>query len=156
MKNLGWRLFTVLFAFAVMTGGAARAQSAVAAPGMPETKVLSQAEVFPFDQMTVKRNPNGGESRNIVQGALKTGEGVALHESMLPVGMSPNPGHTIQHSEFIVVREGTLEFEHDGKSERVGPGGVIYVAFGTMHKIVNVGNVPAAYVVIAIGGDTKK
>jgi len=106
--------------------------------------------------MTVRKTANGGESRNVVQGVLKTGEGVALHESTLQVGMSPNAGHAIQHSEFIVVREGTLQFEHDGKMETVGPGGVIYVAYGTFHKMRNVGTVPARYLVVAIGGDTKK
>lgn len=99
---------------------------------------------------------NGGESRSIVQGVLATGESVALHESMLPVGSVPNPAHRIEHSEFIVVREGTLEYVHDGKTEKVGPGGVIYVAFETLHQVKNVGDVPAKYVVIAIGGDTKR
>lgn len=99
---------------------------------------------------------NGGESRNIVQGVLATGESVALHESMLPAGSVPNPAHRIEHSEFIVVREGTLEFEHDGQVEKVGPGGVIYVAFGTLHRVRNVGDVAAKYVVIAMGGDTAR
>ncbi len=60
------------------------------------------------------------------------------------------------HSEIITVIEGTLAFEHDGKSEKVGPGGVIFVAMGTMHTVKNVGDVPAKYVVVQIGGDTKK
>jgi quercetin dioxygenase-like cupin family protein len=64
--------------------------------------------------------------------------------------------HKIQHSEFIVVEQGTLEFEHDGKAERAGPGSIIYVAFGTEHAIKNAGDGPAKYVVIQIGGDTKK
>ncbi len=38
----------------------------------------------------------------------------------------------------------------------VGPGGVIFVAIGTMHTVKNVGEVPAKYVVVQIGGDTKK
>lgn len=134
---------------------AAGAQETVVPEGTG-AKVLSESGVFSFEQMAVVKRPNGGESRNVVRGVLKTGEGVALHESMLPVGQSPNAGHAIQHSEFIVVREGTLEFEHDGKTERVGPGGVIYVAFGTFHRVRNVGNVPARYVVVGIGGDTKK
>ena len=154
MKNIVLWPCSTLFAFVLVCGGTALAQNAAAPQASPD--VLSQARAFPFDQMTAHQTANGGEIRNVVQGVLKTGEGVAVHESMLPVGMSPNPGHTIQHSEFIVVQDGTLEFDHDGKSEKVGPGGVIYVAFGTMHKMKNVGNVPAKYVVIAIGGDTKK
>ena len=103
--------------------------------------------------------PNGGESRDIAHGTLATGETVNLHQSMQVVGAVPNPAHVIQHTEFIFVREGQLEFQHevDGKmvSETAGPGGVIYVAFGTKHAVKNVGTVPAKYFVIAIGGDAK-
>lgn len=154
MKNIILWPCRILLAFVLICGGTVVAQSTATPQTSPD--VLSQAKAFPFAQMTTHQTANGGESRNVVHGVLKTGEGVAVHESMLPPGMSPNPGHSIEHSEFIVVQDGTLEFDHDGKSEKVGPGGVIYVAFGTMHKMKNVGNVPAKYVVIAIGGDTKK
>jgi mannose-6-phosphate isomerase-like protein (cupin superfamily) len=78
---------------------------------------------------------------------------------MQVVGNAPNTPHVIQHSEFILVREGELEFQHevDGKmvAEKVGPGGAIYVAFGTRHTVRNIGTVPARYFVVAIGGDAK-
>ena len=156
MKRLSsWVLGIAGVVFAAMATMAAVAQG-TQVQAQPESAALSSSRAFPVEQMAVRKTANGGESRNIVRGVLKTGEGVALHESMLPVGLSPNAGHAIQHSEFIVVSEGTLEFEHDGKSETVGPGGVIYVAYGTFHKVKNVGKVPAKYVVVAIGGDTKK
>lgn len=102
---------------------------------------------------------NGGESRDVAHGTLATGETVNVHESTQVVGATPNPPHVIEHSEFICIREGEVEFQHevDGKmlSEKVGPGGVIYVALGTRHTVKNVGNVPAKYFVIAIGGDAK-
>ncbi|MGD0734099.1 MAG: cupin domain-containing protein [Terracidiphilus sp.] len=120
------------------------------------TNQLATSRAFVYEQMPVTTNPNGSEGRKVVTGTLATGEAVGIHESMQPVGMAPNPAHAIQHSEFIVVEQGTLEYQHDGKTERVGPGGVIYVAFGTMHAVKNVGDVPAKYVVIQIGGDTKK
>lgn len=156
MKDMGrLRLWSVLLGGLVLGGGMCLAQSPITAPAKA-SGALAQAKVFPFDQMPVKKMANGGESRSIVQGTLATGESVALHESTQPAGGVPNPAHKIEHSEFIVVREGTLEFDHDGKSEKVGPGGVIYVAFGTMHQVRNVGDVPAKYVVIAIGGDTRR
>jgi mannose-6-phosphate isomerase-like protein (cupin superfamily) len=157
MKNFvrlgAWKF---LFAFVAVSGSVARAQSTAASPGGPGVDPLSQARVFPYDQMSVTKLPNGGEIKRVVQGALKTGEAVSVHESMQPVGSEPNPAHKIEHSEFIIVREGTVQFEHDGKAERVSAGGVIYVRFGTMHRLRNVGKVPGTYVVIAIGGDTKK
>ncbi len=99
---------------------------------------------------------NGGESRDILHAALATGEAVSIHESTQMPGIKPNPPHTIQHSEFILVREGTLAFEHDGLSEQAGPGSVLYVAYGTLHTVRNIGNTPARYMVIAIGGDQKE
>lgn len=120
------------------------------------TNQLKDSRVFLYETMPVKISPSGAEGRNVLTGTLATGEALAVHETMQPVGMTPNPAHAIQHSELIVVQQGTVEFQHDGKTERVGAGGVIYVAFGTMHAVRNVGDVPAKYVVIAIGGDTKK
>ncbi|MGA9673660.1 MAG: cupin domain-containing protein [Terracidiphilus sp.] len=117
---------------------------------------LASSRVFAYEQMPVKTSPNGSEGRIVFSGTLATGEVVGAHETMQPLGTAPNPLHAIQHSELIVVQQGTLEFQHDGKAERVGPGGIIYVALGTTHALKNVGDVPAKYVVIQIGGDTKK
>ena len=120
---------------------------------------LGVARAIPLDGMAVRTMANGGESRDIAHGTLATGETVNLHQSMQVVGVAPNAPHVIQHSEFILVREGQLEFQHEvaGQmvSETVGAGGVIYVAFGTRHTVKNVGNVPAKYFVVAIGGDAK-
>jgi quercetin dioxygenase-like cupin family protein len=120
-----------------------------------ETHPLAEARVFSYEEMTAKTAPNGAESRFVVQGTLATGERVSVHETMQPKGTRPNPAHTIEHSELIVVEEGTLEFAHDGKTERADAGSVIYVAYGTLHAVKNIGDGPARYVVIQIGGDTK-
>jgi mannose-6-phosphate isomerase-like protein (cupin superfamily) len=145
MKNIARMMLFVL-----LGGVAAGAQSTGG------EKVLSESQVFPLDGMTMRKMPNGGESRDVLRGALATGEAVSVHESVLPVGSVPNPQHVIRHSELIMVREGMVEFEHGEKAEKVGAGGVIYVALGTMHTLKNVGDVPAKYFVVAIGGDMKK
>jgi quercetin dioxygenase-like cupin family protein len=98
---------------------------------------------------------NGGKRWEIVQGVLRTGESIAIHESEQPPGVAPNPPHTIQHSELILVQEGTLLVEYAGRSEKIDPGGVTLVAPGTRHAANNVSHGPVKYLVIAIGGDTK-
>jgi mannose-6-phosphate isomerase-like protein (cupin superfamily) len=133
--------------------GSSRAQVQSSVPA--GTGDLSRARVFASDQGTVRVMANGAESRNILHAALATGESVSMHESKQMPGTKANPPHTIQHSEFILVREGTLAFEHDGLSEQAGPGSIIYVAYGTLHTVRNIGSGPAKYVVIAIGGDQK-
>jgi mannose-6-phosphate isomerase-like protein (cupin superfamily) len=126
-----------------------------AAPATP-LATLSESRVYPFADMPARKTANGGESRDSLRGLLLSGEAVAVHESVMPVGAPAPALHVINHSEIITVVEGTLEFMHGDKVERVGPGGIIYVAMGTSHAVKNVGDVPARYVVVAIGGDVKK
>jgi quercetin dioxygenase-like cupin family protein len=140
---------TIVFAGAMMP--ACVFAGAQAAPAVP----ASGSQGFPYEQMSVTTNPNGSERRMVFAGTLKSGEVVMVRESTQPAGTPAPLLHTIQHSEILVVREGAIEFQHDGKAERLGPGGVAYVALGTPHAIKNVGEGAAKYVVIQIGGDTK-
>lgn len=124
-------------------------------PGKPSDN-LASAKVFDYPSLAVTRNPNGNERRDVISsGRLATGEPVHIHASMQPAGATPGRAHTIAHSEFILVTEGTLEVTFDGKTERAGPGSVIYIAYGTMHQARNIGPGPVKYTVIAIGGDAK-
>jgi mannose-6-phosphate isomerase-like protein (cupin superfamily) len=124
-------------------------------PGKP-SEDLASTRVFDYASLPVTHNPNGGERRDVVlSGRLATAEPVHIHESMQPPGALPGPAHTIEHSEFILVTEGTLEITHDGRTERAGPGSVIYVAYGTLHQARNIGPGPVKYTVIAIGGNAK-
>ena len=135
-----------------VAGGVVKAEAPVAPDG---AGVLSQSRVYTLEQMPVRKMANGGESRDVLRGTLTTGEVIGVHESQQPAGMKPNTPHTIQHTEVMVVIEGTLAFEHDGKLEKVGPGGVIFVASGTLHTVRNVGEGVAKYCVVQVGGDTK-
>lgn len=146
-QGLGFLIFTLVLA------GSASAQN-LPMPGKP-SDTLAAAKVFDYAALPVTHNPNGSERRDVVTGKLATGEPVHIHASMQPAGVAPGPAHAIEHSEFILVTEGVLEITHDGKTERAGPGGVIYVAYGTMHQAKNVGTGPVRYTVIAIGGDAK-
>jgi quercetin dioxygenase-like cupin family protein len=152
MKNLNRRdLCVALSAFAAL-GGVSTAEGQGLNGVVPSSdKVLSESEVFPFDKLPVHKNANGGETRNVVTGVLVTGEAVEIHETTLPPGKMPHPPHRHQHSEFMMVREGELEFNNNGKLERVGPGGVTFAASNVMHGVKSVGTVPANYFVIAIG-----
>ena len=116
----------------------------------------SASKVFVFDQMTARRSANGTESRAVSSFTLTTGESVGMHESVQPPGAAPVALHAIHHSELILIQEGSVLFEHEGKQEKAGPGDMVYVAEGTIHRLTNVGSGPAKYFVVQIGGDTKK
>ena len=154
-KALNRRELCLALPVLAMTQGITAQAEGPSAQTQSSEPVLSRSQAFQLEQLPAHNNPNGSKSWNILHGKLATGEAISIHESQQPAGIPPNPAHRIQHSEFIFVREGTLEFTHDGKSEHVGAGGVIFVAFGTLHSARNVGDGPASYCVIAIGGDTK-
>ncbi len=152
MKNLNRReLCVALSVLAAAGGGMAEGQA-----GAPGENVLAHSEVFAFDKLPVKKTANGGASRAVAQGVLATGEAVEVHETTLPPGQMPHPPHKHRHSEFMMVREGQLEFDNDGTKERVGPGGVIFAASEVMHGLKNAGEVNANYFVIAIGRESGK
>ena len=148
--RLQWMWLVLLL---TLTAGA-RAQNLPAPAAASENLVASK--VLVPESLPLTRNANGSERRDVVRaGKLATGEAVRIHQSVQPAGTQPGAPHTIQHSEFILVTEGTLEITYDGKTERAGAGSVIYVAYGTMHQARNVGSGPAKYTVVSIGGDAK-
>jgi len=55
---------------------------------------------------------------------------------------------------MVMIREGTMEVTINGKSTRLGPGGVAYLGSNDEHGWKNVGSTTAHYFVIAIGQET--
>jgi quercetin dioxygenase-like cupin family protein len=154
------RISMALLVLACAAAGIASASAQQTTPNIPTANPpnnpLASSRVFAYEDMPTKTAPSGAVSRRAFTGTLATGETIAVHETMQPAGTAPNPAHRIQHSELILVEEGTLDYTHDGKTERAGAGSIIYVALGTLHSVRNVGDGPAKYVVIQIGGDTRK
>ena len=134
-------------AFAAL-GLLAQAQTQ-AAPA--DTIDMTKSRVFHFDQMTVQKHDNGGWGRPVMHGTLPTGEFVEVHETMLPPGQMPHPPHKHRNTEFVLMREGHVEYwGEDGKHEPLSPGDVAYSASNQMHGMKNIGDTMATYFVVSI------
>ncbi|MGA7159196.1 MAG: cupin domain-containing protein [Acidobacteriaceae bacterium] len=146
MTNLNRRDLTLaLTAFASLSALGADAQPSDNAPR------LTHSQIFAFDQLPVHKAPNGMVSRSVLRGTLATGEFVEVHETTLPPGEMPHPAHRHTHSEFLLIREGTLQVDSDGKQGIVHSGDVVFTASAVLHSLKNVGQVPANYFVVAVG-----
>ena len=142
-------LCVALSGFAAVGTVSAAAQASSADSSNSST--LAHSEIFPFDSLPVKHSANGGESRAVIHGTLPTGEFVESHETTLPAGQMPHKPHRHSHSEFLLIREETLEVESDGKKGQIGPGAVVFTASNVLHSLKNVGTTPARYFVVAVG-----
>jgi len=70
----------------------------------------------------------------------------------LAPGHSPHPPHKHVNEEVLFIREGTLEFTVNGKSCKIGPGGIAYIHSNEMHGVKNIGDKPAQYFVLELDG----
>jgi quercetin dioxygenase-like cupin family protein len=111
------------------------------------------SKTYSFDKLPVETS---GENRlqHVFDGETHSGVRIELHETDLPPGGAPHPPHHHVHEEMILIREGTMEVTIDGRSAKMGPGSVAYVASNEEHGWRNAGTTRAQYFVLAIGRDT--
>lgn len=120
-----------------------------------EQPSLLHSVAYSFDQLPVRRSSGGATTRPVLNGRLPTGEVVEIHETTLLPGQMPHPAHKHLHTEFMFVREGTVQFEANGVPRELGPGGIAYAASEEMHGLKNVSSAPVNYFVIAIGTERQ-
>lgn len=105
---------------------------------------------LPFEKLPVKDNGKSA-SRQMFDGATHTGFHIDAHETQLQPGEAPHAPHHHVHEELIYVREGLMEVTISGKSQKLGPGSVAYVASNEEHGWRNIGTTKSAYFVLALG-----
>ncbi|MGH9449915.1 MAG: cupin domain-containing protein [Terriglobia bacterium] len=124
----------------------------LAAPAASAADSVLPGKVYPFRDLPV-RGHGANQFRPVLDGETHLGFHVELHETQLAPGARPHPPHHHAHEEIFLIREGTLEVTLSGKSSRIGPGSVAYVASNLEHGIRNVGSSNARYFVLALGTD---
>jgi quercetin dioxygenase-like cupin family protein len=146
MSDMTRRDFSMSAALFAAFAGVAEAQTK--APN-----VLSTQRAYHYDELKMNVAASGAEGRAVMNGILPTGEALEVHETNLQPGQMPHPAHRHAHSELILVREGTLEFQNEDKIEHAGPGDVLFCASMLMHGVKNSGTTVAKYFVVAVGSE---
>jgi len=76
-----------------------------------------------------------------------------VHLTELAPGQEPHPPYKHAHEEMVLLERGILDVTIDGRTSRLTPGSVAYVASNHEHGWKNPGASPSEYFVIALGSD---
>ena len=112
----------------------------------PAADVMGSTAVD-WNAMTARKT-RVGEVRQVFQAPTATLDELELHITTLQPGESPHEPHQHPDEEVIIIREGLVETLLGTRTQRVGPGSVIFQAANQPHAIRNVGDTPATYHVI--------
>jgi len=151
MKHLTRRdLVSALPALSLLSTALAQTTSPGSAKNDAGT-LPAHCHVFTYSDLPKSTNPSGAITHSGFYGTLPTGQYIEMHETTLAPGQSPHPPHHHIHSEFMLIREGSIEFSMGDTSQIATPGSICYARSGETHGLKNVGSTPANYFVIAIG-----
>ena len=127
------------------------AVAAASAQAQTDGQVLP-ARAYKYEDLPVKVNKTS-KGRAVMRGDTHSGYPVELHLTELDPGQAPHAPHRHVHEEIFMLREGTVDMTISGKTTRLGPGSVAYIASNELHGLINSGTEVAHYFVIALGDD---
>jgi quercetin dioxygenase-like cupin family protein len=110
------------------------------------------ARVYKYEDLPVKVNKTG-KGRSVLNGDTHSGFPIEMHLTELNAGQSPHAPHRHIHEEMFMLREGAVDMTISGKTTRLTPGSVAYIASNELHGLINSGTEAAHYFVIALGND---
>ena len=126
------------------------ALAATAAAQEEPAKQALPAKVYKYSDLPVKQNGKN-QTRAVLDGLTHLKDPVEVHITQLGPGEQPHGPHSHAHEEMVMLSKGELDVTISGKTTRIGPGSVGYVASGLVHGWKNPGTEPAEYFVVALG-----
>jgi len=125
---------------------------AAASAQAQQNRPILPARVYKYEDLPVKVNKTN-RSRAVLNGDTHSGFPVELHLTELDPGQAPHAPHKHVHEEIFLLRDGMVDLTISGKTTRLTPGSVGYVASNELHGLVNSGSEAAHYFVIALGNE---
>lgn len=126
---------------------------AAAGAATAQTKTALPSHVFKYEDLPVKESGEHKENRGraVLDGVNHSGFPIEVHMTDLAPGSAPHPPHHHIDEEMVLLKNGQLDVTINGKTERIGPGGMAYVNSNEEHGWRNPGPDRAEYFVIAFG-----
>ena len=112
--------------------------------------------VFDWAKLEAKATKTG-ERREVTDGPTATFANFESHITTIEAGLVPHAPHRHPDEEIVILKEGTLDVTTGGRTQRVGPGSMMFFASNEEHGMKNVGTTRATYFVIrAVTAATPK
>jgi len=89
-----------------------------------------------------------GQRRDVFDGPTGTLDRLHGHITTLDPGQNTGPLHRHPQEEMVVIKEGTVEVNIDGRKQLAGPGSMVFFAVNENENMTNVGTTPATYTVL--------
>lgn len=106
-----------------------------------------QSKVIDWNSLTPTSTRNG-QRRDVFDAPTGTLDRLHGHITTLNPGENTGPLHRHPQEELIVIREGTLEIDIDGRKQTAGPGSLVFFGVNENERMTNVGQAPATYLVL--------
>lgn len=108
-----------------------------------------KSAVFDFEKLTDVPTKTGSR-RGVLSGTTPTLNKLESHITTVNARDASHAAHRHPDEEWVIVREGSIEFTINGKSEVAGPGSIAFFASNDLHGMRNVGDTRAMYHIIRI------
>ena len=114
----------------------------------PENSPAPMASAV-IDWEKIERVPTRtGFRRAVFDAPTATLDRFHCHVTTLNPGEDTGPLHRHPQEELVVVREGTLEVNIDGRRQTATGGSMIFFSANELENMRNIGSAPATYVVL--------
>jgi XRE family transcriptional regulator, regulator of sulfur utilization len=131
----------------IVAAFAACATIAAVALAQSAGKPLMKSSVFDWDALKAEPKKTGAR-REVFDARTATLDRLECHVTTLNPGEAPHAAHRHPEEELVIVKEGALETQQNGVTNRAGPGSLIFEASNELHGLRNVGQTTATYYVI--------
>jgi len=122
-------------------------------PASSETLPRLGSQIHPYEKLPVRHNGEN-EGRTVMHGTLHQGFAIEVHLTKLAPGGMPHPPHRHEHEEIMLLKNGQLDVNINGKITRVGPGSVVLMGSNDLHGLKNPGPEHAEYFIVELRGQS--
>ena len=89
-----------------------------------------------------------GQRRDVFDGPTGTLDRLHGHITTLNPGENTGPLHRHPQEEMVIIKEGTVEVNIDGRKQVAGAGSIVFFGVNENENMTNVGRTPATYLVL--------